>query len=180
MEKKDLGNLLLIEGAVIFISSTLFWVIASRIFRIYTFMFHFGLIDLSIFLTVFFIITSHIVKGRKGKNDIIHEGKDLVFSILYIVFGIYIFMLIVLVDSPIGPPILGPSNMNVDYWGWPELMFLMSLPELILIFSGIGLLINKSRMWLVIGGLMLIVSMGLLQDWFGTINMVYEWAVFRY
>lgn len=175
MEKKDLGNLLVIEGLIVFISSTLFWVIAIRTFEIYTYTFYFGLFGLSGTLAFFFVIAGIIVKETKGKKDIIGQKKYIVFGMIYIIFGIYIFLLIVLVDSPIGPPILGPSNINVNYGGWPQILYLMGLPEFVLVLSGIGLLVNKARMWLVIGFLTLMISMTVLQLWFMQINMVYEW-----
>lgn len=123
-----------------------------------------------------FVIAGLIVKETKGKNDMIRERKYLVCSIVYMIFGIYIFMLIALIDSPIGPPILGPSNMNFDWQGL-EVIFLMFVPELVLIFSGIELLVKKSRRWLVVGSLMLILSIGLLQYWFGSLSMVYEYII---
>ena len=55
MEKKDLGNLLVIEGLIVFISSTLFWVITSKIFEIYTYLFNFGLLNLPAMISFFFI-----------------------------------------------------------------------------------------------------------------------------
>ncbi len=178
IEKKNLGNLLVIEGVILFLSSTLFWIISSNIFRIYTYNFYTGLIVLPINLTLGFIIAGFIVKEGKVIKDIIIEKRYLVFSFVYIIIGVYIFMLILLVDSPNGPPILGPSNMNVDMGGL-TLTGLVA-PEIVLILSGIGLLIKDSRKWLIIGFMMLLLSMGALQFWFGSINSIYEYMVMRF
>lgn len=171
---------MVIEGSIVFISSTLFWVIISRTFRFYTYMCYLGLIGLSSTLTICFFIAGIIVKEKKDKTEGIKTRKYLSFGTMYIILGIYIFLLIILVDSPIGVPILGPSDMNVDIYGWPSLIYLISLPEVILVLSGVGLLVKKSRLWLLIGGFSLIVSLGLVQYWFGEINMVYEYMRFRY
>lgn len=143
-------------------------------------MFYLGLIGLSSTLTLCFLIAGIIVKEKKDKTDDIKTRKYLSFGIIYIILGIYIFLLIILVDSPIGEPIIGPIDMNVDIYGGPTLIYLMSLPELILVLSGVGLLLNKSRLWLVIGAFSLFLSLGLIQYWFGEINMIYEYMTVRY
>jgi len=174
MKKKDLGNLLVFEGMIIFISCTLFWVILSKIFGIYTSLFSFGLLNLP--GTISFLFISAALIAREGRKDVLRDRKYHVFGIVYIIFAIYIFILLVLIDSPIGPPILGPTNVNVDYGGSPAVLYLMSLPELILTLSGIGLLVSKSRLWLVIGSLTWFISMVVLQYWFGNILWVYDYA----
>ncbi len=177
MGKKNLGNLLIIEALIIFISSSLFWAITVRFLEIYTNTIYFGLMILSGIFTFSFLIAGIIMKEKKGKEDIVRKRKYHILGTVYIIFAIYIFMMIVLVDSPVGPPILGSRNINVDYYGWPHLLYLMFLPELILILNGIGLIVNPNNapLWLVLGFFALMFSMSVLQNWFMELNMVYQW-----
>ncbi|MFX1594350.1 MAG: hypothetical protein ACFFCL_16790 [Promethearchaeota archaeon] len=179
MEKKNVGNLLVIEGVIIFFSSTLFWMIGSIIFKLYTYNFYFGLMVLPTNISLGFLIAGFIVREGKVIKDLIIEKRYLAFSIVYILFGVYIFMLIALIDSPIGPPILGPSNINIDSHGFITLLLVFG-PEIILILCGIGLLIKDSRKWLVIGFPMLLMSMGALQYWFGGNLFIYEYMVMNF
>ena len=128
---------------------------------------------LPINLNLVFIIAGFIVKAGKGKKDIKRSHSYFVFKIAYLIIGLYNFMLIILIDNPNGPPILGPSNMNVDTGSLG--LTLLVAPEVFLILSGIWLLIKDSKIWLEIGFAMLILSMGALQYWTGQIIMVYQW-----
>ena len=124
-------------------------------------------------LTLVFIIAGFIVKAGKGKKETKISHNYFVFKIAYLIIGIYNLMLITLIDSPNGPPILGPSSFDVNMGSLA--MNLLVAPEVFLILSGIWLLMKDSQIWLEIGFAMLLISMMALQFWSSQIIMEYQW-----
>ncbi|MGB5910992.1 MAG: hypothetical protein WBH31_07365 [Promethearchaeia archaeon] len=164
MEKKNVGNRLIIGGSLTFIIGSLLWIILFLLFTIVSGGFFLGLIILPTSNGLLCIIIGCVINEKRRKMDILPRKAGVAFVIL----GLYILFSLLLIDSPIGPPILGTANMNVDMGNGLYFVFMLG-PVFILILSGLELSLISSKRWLVIGLIVLVISVGVFQSWLNII-----------
>lgn len=168
MEKKDVGNRLIIGGSLTFIIGSLLWIILFLLFTIVSGGFFLGLIILPTSNGLLCIIIGCVINEKRRKMDIL-PGKA---GVAFLILGLYILFSLLLIDSPIGPPILSTANMNVEMGNGLYFVFMLGA-VLILIVSGLVLSSISSKTWLAIGLIALVISVGVFQGWLNIITTGY-------
>jgi hypothetical protein len=173
LEKKNVGNWLIIRGSIIFVISSLLWIILFSIFTIFSWEFYIGLVFIPTSIGLLSIISGCVLNEKKRKRGIVSEKKYHITGEVFIVLGVYICLGLILVDSPIGPPILGVSTINVGTFDGVFLVF-MFCSVFMVILSGLMLLLSGSKTWLIIGLIVLVIAVGVFQAWGGEIIATYN------
>jgi hypothetical protein len=168
LEKKNVGNRLIIGGSLTFIIGSLLWIILFLLFTIVSGGFFLGLIILPTSNGLICIIIGCVINEKRRKMGIL-RGKA---GVAFVILGLFILLSLLLIDSPIGPPILGTANMNVDMGNGLYFIFML-IPVFILIVSGLELSLISSKSWLVIGLIVLVIAVGVFQGWLEIIRTGY-------
>ncbi|MFW9945529.1 MAG: hypothetical protein ACFFDX_01750 [Candidatus Odinarchaeota archaeon] len=172
MEKK-IGNWLILGGNIIFIIGSLLWIIFFSIFTIFSWEFYIGLVVIPTAIGLLCIIIGCILNEKKRKMGILSEKNYHITGQVFIVLGVFICLGLLLVDSPIGPPILGTSTINVGTFNG-VFLFIMFTSVFMVIISGLMLLLSGSKAFLIIGLIALVIAVGVFQDWGGEIISAYN------
>ncbi|MFX1434161.1 MAG: hypothetical protein ACFFB1_10330, partial [Promethearchaeota archaeon] len=157
----------------IFIIGSLLWIIFFSIFTIFSWEFYIGLVVIPTAIGLLCIITGCILNEKKRKMGILSEKKYHIIGEVLIILGVYICLGLLLVDSPIGLPILGTSTINVDTFDSVFLVFMFG-SVFMTFLSGFMLLFNDSKTWLIIGLIALVIAVGVFQGWGGEIISIYN------
>lgn len=143
------------------------------IFTIFSWEFYIGLTFIPTSSGLLSIIIGCLINEKKRKMGLVSEKKYHITGEVFIVLGVYICLGLLLVDSPIGPPILGTSTINVDTFDGVFLAFMFGSVVMV-ISSGLVLLLSDSKTWLIIGLIVLVIAVGVFQGWGGEIIATYN------